>query len=187
MTARNHVLLWTDSTAAYLDAIKAAGLADRVVVDTLPRKEKPSAEQMALTEALMAYTVPPGILSAMPKLRWAQCMMAGVEAWIAEDLGPQQRAERLFTAGAGPGFVMTLALEAGGGRLGQGGGLAQRHGVAGATGQFAPDDGGVQAKTRFVLGADPAGRHVSGLGLLGQQVGIEQFKQGGVAAGQACA
>ena len=69
---RPHVLLWTDSTAAYLEAIKTAGLAGRVEVDTLPRKEKPSAEQMARTEALMAYTVPPGVLPAMPKLRWAQ-------------------------------------------------------------------------------------------------------------------
>src|SRR6185436_1115627 len=34
-------------------------------------------------QALMAYTVPAGVLSAMPKLRWAQCMMAGVEAWMA--------------------------------------------------------------------------------------------------------
>ena len=34
MTNRAHVLLWTDNTAAYLDAIKAAGLADRVAVDT---------------------------------------------------------------------------------------------------------------------------------------------------------
>lgn len=83
MTARTHVLLWADSTAAYLEAIKAAGLADRVQVDTLSRKEQPSAEQRSRTEALMAYTVPPGVLSAMPKLRWAQCMMAGVEAWIA--------------------------------------------------------------------------------------------------------
>jgi phosphoglycerate dehydrogenase-like enzyme len=83
VTSRPHVLLWTDSTAAYLDAIKAAGLADRVVVDTLPRKEKPSAEQMARTEALMAYAVPPGLLPAMPKLRWAQSMTAGVEGWIA--------------------------------------------------------------------------------------------------------
>lgn len=55
MTSGAHVLLWTDSSAAYLDAIKAAGLAARVVVDTLPRKEKPSADQMAWTEALMAY------------------------------------------------------------------------------------------------------------------------------------
>ena len=83
MTARTHVLLWTDSSAAYLEAIKAAGLAERVVVDTLPRKEKPSADQMARTEALMAYGAPPGLLPAMPKLRWAQSMTAGVEGWIA--------------------------------------------------------------------------------------------------------
>ncbi len=83
MTSRTYVLLWTDSAAAYLDAIKAAGLAERVVVDTLPRKEKPSAEQMARTEALMAYAVAPGVLPAMPKLRWAQAMTAGVEGWFA--------------------------------------------------------------------------------------------------------
>jgi phosphoglycerate dehydrogenase-like enzyme len=49
----------------------------------LPRKEKPSAEQMARTEALMAYAVPPGLLPAMPNLRWAQAMTAGVEGWLA--------------------------------------------------------------------------------------------------------
>jgi len=80
---RTNILLWTDSTAAYLDAIKAAGLADRVAIETLPRKEKPSADQLARTEALMAYDVPPGLLPAMPKLRWAQAMTAGVEQWLA--------------------------------------------------------------------------------------------------------
>jgi len=83
VTSRTHVLLWTDSTTAYLDAIGAAGLAGRVEVETLPRKEKPSAGQIARTEVLMAYGVPAGLLPAMPKLRWAQAMMAGVEAWIA--------------------------------------------------------------------------------------------------------
>jgi phosphoglycerate dehydrogenase-like enzyme len=83
VTSRTHVLLWTDSTAAYLGAIEAAGLANRVVIDTLPRKATPSADQMARTEALMAYAVPPGLLPAMPKLRWAQAMTAGVEGWIA--------------------------------------------------------------------------------------------------------
>ena len=82
-TNRTQVLLWTDSTAAYLDAIKAAGLADRVAVDTLPRKERPSADQLARTEALMAGAVPPGLLPAMPKLRWVQAMSAGVEGWLA--------------------------------------------------------------------------------------------------------
>jgi phosphoglycerate dehydrogenase-like enzyme len=83
VTRRTHVLLWTDSSAAYLDAIKAAGLAERVVVDTLPRRGMPSAVQMARTEALMAIGVPPGLLSAMPKLRWAQATTAGVEGWLA--------------------------------------------------------------------------------------------------------
>ena len=83
MTSRPHVLLWTDSTAAYLDAIKAAGLAERVAVDCLPRKEKPSAEQLARTEALMSYGVPAGVLPKMPKLRWVQAMTAGVEQWLA--------------------------------------------------------------------------------------------------------
>jgi phosphoglycerate dehydrogenase-like enzyme len=83
MTTRAHVLLWTDNTAAYLDAIKAAGLADRVAIDTLPRKDKPSAEQLARTEALMAPVVPAGLLPAMPRLRWAQAMTAGVEGWLA--------------------------------------------------------------------------------------------------------
>jgi len=83
MTNRAHVLLWTDNTAAYLDAIKAAGLADRVAIDTLPRKDKPSAEQLARTEALMAPVVPAGLLPAMPRLRWAQAMTAGVEGWLA--------------------------------------------------------------------------------------------------------
>ena len=83
MTRRTPVLLWTDAAAAYLDAIESAGLAERVALETLPRKEKPSAEQLARTEALMAYTVPAGVLSAMPKLRWVQAMTAGVEQWLS--------------------------------------------------------------------------------------------------------
>jgi len=82
-TNRPHVLLWTDSPGAYLDAIQAAGLADRVAVETLSRKEKPSAEQLARTEAMMAGAVPAGLLPAMPRLRWAQAMSAGVDNWLA--------------------------------------------------------------------------------------------------------
>jgi phosphoglycerate dehydrogenase-like enzyme len=89
LTARTHVLLWNDSTAAYIDAIKAAGLADRIIVDTLPRKEKPSPDQLARTEAMMAYIAYPGVLPAMPKLRWIQVMTAGVDNWLAlPDLSP---------------------------------------------------------------------------------------------------
>jgi len=83
VTNRAQVLLWTDQTAAYLDAVKAAGLNEQVSIDTLPRKERPSPDQLARTEALMATVVPAGLLPAMPKLRWAQAMTAGVEGWLA--------------------------------------------------------------------------------------------------------
>ena len=83
MVSRTEILLWTDSPAAYLDAVAAAGLAHQVKIEALPRKEKPSAAQLAKTEALMAAIVPPGLLPAMPKLRWAQSMTAGVEGWLA--------------------------------------------------------------------------------------------------------
>jgi phosphoglycerate dehydrogenase-like enzyme len=89
MTRRPQLLLWTPSPAPYVDAIKAAGLADRVAIDTLAPAAKPSADQLERTEVLMAYGVPPGVLGAMPKLRWAQAMTAGVEGWIAlPDLPP---------------------------------------------------------------------------------------------------
>ena len=82
-TNRAHVLLWTDNSQPYVEAIKAAGLADRVALDTLARKDKLSAEQMARTEAMMAIGVPPGLLPSMKKLRWAQAMSAGVDHWFA--------------------------------------------------------------------------------------------------------
>lgn len=89
MTTRPQILLWTSSPAPYVDAIKAAGLADRVVIHTLAAGASPGPEQMEQAEVLMAYTVPPGVLGAMPKLRWAQAMMAGVEGWMAlPDLPP---------------------------------------------------------------------------------------------------
>jgi phosphoglycerate dehydrogenase-like enzyme len=81
-TNRAHVLLWTDNTAPYVEAVKSAGLADRVMLETLPRKDRPSAEQLARTEAMMATAVPPGVLPSMKKLRWAQAMSAGVDHWF---------------------------------------------------------------------------------------------------------
>lgn len=83
MTEPARILLWTDSPAAYVEAAEAAGLSGRVRIETLSRKEKPSAEQMAETEVLMAVGAPAGLLPAMPKLRWIQSMTAGVEGWLA--------------------------------------------------------------------------------------------------------
>lgn len=83
------LLLWTDAAAPYVDAIRQAGLADHVAIETLGRADRPSEAQRARTEVLLAANVPPGLLPAMPRLRWAQALTAGVEAWLAlPDLPP---------------------------------------------------------------------------------------------------
>jgi phosphoglycerate dehydrogenase-like enzyme len=84
-----HLLLWTDSPAPYIDAIAKAGLSDRVAIDTLGRREKPSDVQRRETNLLLAAGVPPGVLPTMPNLKWAQSLTAGVEGWLAlPDLPP---------------------------------------------------------------------------------------------------
>lgn len=82
MTRRTQVLLWADSSA-FAEAIDAAGLSDRVSVETVARKDRPSAEQLGRTEVLAAMGVPAGMLSSMPKLRWVQAMTVGVDGWLA--------------------------------------------------------------------------------------------------------
>ncbi len=83
------ILLWTDTPAAYLDAIAAAGLGPRVAVETLSRKEQPSAEQRANVAAMLALAAPAGLLPTMTGLRWIQGLTAGIESWLAlPDLPP---------------------------------------------------------------------------------------------------
>ncbi len=77
------LLLWTDGVAPYTSAIAEAGLSPRVTVETLARKDQPSQAQLTQTEAILAWGAPPGLLSRMPNLRWAQALTAGVEGWLA--------------------------------------------------------------------------------------------------------
>lgn len=77
------LLLWTDASGPYIDAIAKAGLADQVSIDPLSRKVVPSDAQRAETNVLLAAGVPPGLLPTMPNLRWAQALTAGVEGWLA--------------------------------------------------------------------------------------------------------
>ncbi|HET8997091.1 MAG TPA: D-2-hydroxyacid dehydrogenase [Acetobacteraceae bacterium] len=83
------VLLWTDSTGPYQDAIAAAGLGDRLQAVAIPRGQPPSPQQLEQAEAMLAWGAPPGLLPRMPKLRWVQALTAGVESWLAlPDLPP---------------------------------------------------------------------------------------------------
>jgi phosphoglycerate dehydrogenase-like enzyme len=89
MPNATHILLWTDGSAAYVNAIAAAGLSGRVTVGTISRRDQPSDAQLHQTEALLAWGAPPGLLPRMPNLRWAQALTAGVEGWLAlPDLPP---------------------------------------------------------------------------------------------------
>ena len=82
-----NLLLWTDGPTPYLDAIAAAGLTERVTIESLPRKDQPSDAHQ--NEALLAWGAPPGLLPKMPNLKWAQALTAGVEGWLAlPDLPP---------------------------------------------------------------------------------------------------
>ena len=84
-----HLLLWTNSPGPYIEAIRNAGLADHVTIDTVGRTSKPSAAQRSETQILLAAGVPAGVLPTMPNLRWAQSLTAGVEGWLAlPDLPP---------------------------------------------------------------------------------------------------
>jgi phosphoglycerate dehydrogenase-like enzyme len=77
------VLLWIDGPGPYVDAIAAAGLAERVAVEALPRKDTPTQAQRAEVEAMLSWGAPAGLLPQMAKLRWAQALTAGVETWLA--------------------------------------------------------------------------------------------------------
>ncbi len=77
------LLLWTDAPGPYAEAIERADLAGHVAVEVLARKDRPSAAQLAKTEAMLAWGAPPGLLPRMPKLRWVQALTAGVEGWLA--------------------------------------------------------------------------------------------------------
>ncbi len=83
MPDQTRVLLWTDTPGPYIDAIAHAGLSARVVVEALARKDAPTQAQRADTEVMLAWGAPRGLLPAMPKLRWAQALTAGVEGWLA--------------------------------------------------------------------------------------------------------
>jgi phosphoglycerate dehydrogenase-like enzyme len=79
----SRILLWTDTPAAYLDAIAAADLSSRVIVEVMSRKDTPTQAQRSDTEAMLAWGAPAGLLPNMPKLRWVQALTAGVEGWLA--------------------------------------------------------------------------------------------------------
>jgi phosphoglycerate dehydrogenase-like enzyme len=83
------LLLWTDGAEPYARAIGAAGLADRLRIEAVPRAAVPDDALLADAQALLSWGPPAGMLSRMPRLRFVQALTAGVEHWLARaDLKP---------------------------------------------------------------------------------------------------
>lgn len=84
------VLLWLDEADVYLQAATAAGLTQAIEFAKVPAKERPQPELLARAAGVLSWSLPPGIIPAMPKLRWIQTLSAGVEGWLARpDLDPR--------------------------------------------------------------------------------------------------
>lgn len=89
MSNKPMMMLLLPDTSAFRRALETSGLADRFdVVDVAP-DQRPSGDQLARTEIVLASAAPKGLLAEMPRLRWVQAMTVGVDAWLARpDLLP---------------------------------------------------------------------------------------------------
>jgi phosphoglycerate dehydrogenase-like enzyme len=77
------VLLWLDEADLYREAAVRSGLAERFTFHAVRMNAEPSAELLERCDAMLAWRVPPGLLSRTPRLRWIQALTGGVEGWLA--------------------------------------------------------------------------------------------------------
>jgi glyoxylate/hydroxypyruvate reductase len=83
------VLLNVSDPAPFRAGLETAGLADGFELAHVPPGGSFSDDQIARCEILLAFGVPPGTLSKMPRLKMIQSMTAGVDGWMArKDLAP---------------------------------------------------------------------------------------------------
>src|SRR5262245_51209301 len=89
VTSRLPLLLWTNEADVYVDAVRAAGLGDRVELAAVRVDKEPAPELIRRVEAMLAWRVAPGTLPRMPQLRWVQSLTGGMEGWLSlSDLPP---------------------------------------------------------------------------------------------------
>ncbi|MCB1548779.1 MAG: D-2-hydroxyacid dehydrogenase [Hyphomicrobiaceae bacterium] len=73
----------------YLEALQSAGVSDAVEVAVVAPDVRPSPDQLARAEILLAMSPPQGMLAEMPRLRWVQALTVGVDGWLKRpDLRP---------------------------------------------------------------------------------------------------
>ena len=79
-------------------ALARAGLADRIEFHGVRNDQPIPAGLAARGEILVGWRPAPGLLAAMPKLRWIQSTTAGMENWLAD---PSLRADILLSCARG--------------------------------------------------------------------------------------
>jgi phosphoglycerate dehydrogenase-like enzyme len=77
------MLLLTANSKPYEDALKAAGLMERIDVLTVKPGETVDPSAMERAEMMFATNLPPGQLAQMKKLKWVQSLTAGVDQWMS--------------------------------------------------------------------------------------------------------
>lgn len=93
-----NVLLWCNDPNPYRQALERAGLADRLRIETVRQDGRPGAQVLEATGMMLAYQVPAGALTEMPKLRWVQAMTVGIDNWLVR---PDLRTDIVLTCARG--------------------------------------------------------------------------------------
>lgn len=74
-----------DDSPIFEEAIVAAGLDKQIELRSIAKDGVLDKNMLANAEGLLAWNLPPGQLSKMPKLRWVQSMTVGMDGWLSRD------------------------------------------------------------------------------------------------------
>jgi len=91
-------IVWMNEAAVYERALARAGLAERIEFHGVRNDQTLPAELAARCEVLVGWRPAPGLLGAMPRLRWIQSTTAGMENWLRDS---QLKSDILLTCARG--------------------------------------------------------------------------------------
>jgi glyoxylate/hydroxypyruvate reductase A len=92
------VVLWNNEADVYEQALATAGLAEQFELHPVRVEASVPADVAARCEVLLAWRPTPGLLAAMPKLKWIQSVTAGMEQWLND---PGLRSDVLLACARG--------------------------------------------------------------------------------------
>ena len=91
-------IVWMNEPHVYEQALARAGLADQFEFHGVRLDARIPPELAARGEMLVSWRPAPGVLAAMPRLRWIQGSTAGMEQWLAS---PELREDITLTCARG--------------------------------------------------------------------------------------